>query len=272
MNFYSLSIIGTAGMLLTISASATEAVLLDDAYTGSSAALRNSNYGALPYLLIDGKQGAEKQGWLKFDFLSVLPTGVSSSQLAKATLKLYANKVTSPGSVNLWAVGPTQWTEAGIKYANSPAYLSAGAIGVPYATAAANTTGQFVLFDVTELVRDWMDGVVANSGLLLTPASPAMLIYFDSKESKTTSKPAILDITLLSAASGNGAKGDQGMPGVAGPVGNTGAPGTPGAPGAAGAVGERGEVGAAGPKGPATVLISPRGDLSMGSFVSGAQP
>ena len=259
-------------MLLTGSASATEAVLLDDAYTGSSAALRNSNYGALPYLLIDGKQDTEKQGWLKFDLLSVLPVGASSTQLAKATLKLYANKVSRPGSVNLWAVGPAPWTETGLKYANSPAYLSAGAIGVPYSTAAANTTGQFVVFDVTELVRDWMDGVVANSGLLLTPASPSMLVYFDSKESKTTSKPAVLDITLLSAGSGNGAKGDPGVPGVAGPVGDTGAPGTPGAPGVAGVVGEKGETGAAGRQGPATALILPRGDLSMGSFVSGAQP
>src|SRR5689334_17487858 len=125
MNSYFCSVIGSAGILfLTCSAPGVEAVLLNDAYTSQAASQRNINYGASPNLLIDGKSGAEKFSWLKFDILSVLPSGTTFNQVTKATLKLYANKVTNPGTVNLWAIDSTPWTEPGIKSANAPGYLS----------------------------------------------------------------------------------------------------------------------------------------------------
>ena len=58
-------------------------------------------------------------------------------------------------------------------------------------TAESNTQVNAVLqwftFDVTSLVRDWMDGSLANNGVLLRSTTPDQSFYFASSEHATTS-------------------------------------------------------------------------------------
>jgi hypothetical protein len=94
-----------------------------------------------------------------------------------------------------------------------------------------------------------------------------VLVAFDSKESTTTSHPAMLTITLIAigptgATGPTGPTGATGAAGAQGPVGPTGAQGPAGA---TGAQGPQGAVGAQGPQGPvgSTGLIGPAGAFNV---------
>jgi hypothetical protein len=104
-----------------------------------------------------------------------------------------------------------------------------------------NTAGAYITVDATPLVKAWLDGVITNHGIILTvdPGFASTSIFFDSKESATTSHPAILQVTLT----GNGAAGP------AGPTGPQGLPGSNGLQGVAGPAGPQGIPGPAGPAG-----------------------
>ncbi|MCC6382260.1 MAG: DNRLRE domain-containing protein, partial [Dehalococcoidia bacterium] len=104
-----------------------------------------SNFGALPQLQVDNSTDA----LIRFD-LSALPPGTTHASIAQATLRLYVNRVTSPGSVSFSRV-ESPWTEATATAANLP--ILGGSVGDPLQVTVANT---YYLLDVTQLVRDWV--------------------------------------------------------------------------------------------------------------------
>ena len=161
--------------------------------------------------------------------------------------------------------------------------ISALTFGAPkLADLPVNHSSNFVSIDVTEWVKAWLDGTLANEGFMIEAGSAAatLSLAFDSKESDQTSHEPRLEISLsrIGLQGPIGPEGPQGATGAAGPAGEKGADGAAGPPGPAGAVGPQGpqgDPGVQGPSGPAAVWparIEPLGDLSMGEFTEGPTP
>jgi len=155
---------------------------------------------------------------LAFD-LSTLPVGITSSDIAKATLVFYVKTVPVSGKIQASPVTQA-WNETTVTAAPSQ--------GAAAASSAIISRGNtYFALDVTNLVLDWVDIPANNQGLVLEPDSstPAASITLDSKEAIQTSHPAYIEIALKGPAGAVGAKGDKGD------KGDTGAPGLAGANG-----------------------------------------
>lgn len=89
-------------------AAAQEATLRADAYTSPTNSA--TKYGVSPVLLVTGSaststltNGANNRVWLNFD-LPALPPNTSVSQISKATLTLYADRVYAAGAFDVFLV------------------------------------------------------------------------------------------------------------------------------------------------------------------------
>jgi len=162
-----------------------------DAYTNT--ADPTTNYGASKLLDVESSQTT----YIQFN-LSSIPTGYTSSDITKATLKLYVNTATKAGSFNVDYVNGT-WSESTLDASNAPALGTTIQASVPIVTADKN---QYILIDITAAVQAWLSGT-ANDGIALVGNSPVDAT-FDSKESTTTSHPPELDIVF---AAGSGITG-----------------------------------------------------------------
>jgi hypothetical protein len=232
----SLATLLAAGSLFLPSLRAAEVPLAGDTYLSSAAP--TSNFGAATSLVI----APGNAGLVQFD----LTTVPASSTIAKAYLRLYVNKVIAGGTLNFAAV-TSSWSENAVTFNTQPA---AGAV---FASAPVSVTNTFVLVDVTTQVQGWLAAPASNYGIEITPATAAS-VQLDSKESTTTSHPAILELAIIGPAGptgATGAVGPVGSAGATGPAGPTGAPGAPGAIGPVGPVGPAGPSGAAGAPGAA---------------------
>jgi hypothetical protein len=200
-----------------------------DTYVNS--AHPSTNYGGLSNLYVSNAGTA----LLQFD-ISSLPAGTTASQIAKATLKLYVNRINTSGLVNVQPV-TSAWSESTVTYTTIPS------LGPSVAASTPSSAGQFVVIDVTSLVQGWVTTPSSNLGLALSSSSGDLVL--DSKENDETSHAAHLDITVTS----QGPVGPQGIAGVQGVAGATGPEGPQGLQGMTGATGAIGPVGPAGPAG-----------------------
>ena len=219
-------------VLAASAAYATDATVAGDAYVNS--AHPSVNYGSLSNLHVNSNGTA----LLQFD-LSSLPSGTIASQIGKATLKVFVNRINTVGSVTVQPI-TSAWSESAVTYATIPSLGTAVAAFTP--TAAE----QFVVVDITALVQSWITNPSSNFGIALSAASASYV--FDSKENDETSHAAHLDITVTSQGA-TGATGATGAVGAVGPTGATGAQGIAGVAGPMGAIGATGAVGAVGPTG-----------------------
>ena len=215
---------------------ALEATLIADAHVNSARATVNS--GTISNLYV----GAGYTALVQFD-LSLLPHGTTSSQISRAILKLYCNRVDTAGLVSLQEVGGA-WGEYSVTYATLPS------LGSTVQVFQANQAGAYIAVDVTAVVQGWINAPSTNNGLALTAGTAA--VQFDSKENDQTAHPAALDITLAS-------QGPQGLAGPAGPQGSTGA---------IGPAGPKGDTGATGPAGPAGSSSASGGLSYQGTYLS----
>src|SRR5580658_6014453 len=198
-----LSLILLAWMTITMTTTAYAQITpLGDAYTNT--ADPTTNYGAKTLLDVDG---ATQITYIQFNLASIPAT----ASISQATLKLYVNTVSAAGSFNVDYVNGT-WAEGTIDASNAPALGSTIASAVSITTADKN---QYILINVTEAVRAWLDGSETNNGIALV-ANGTFTATFDSKENTTTSHPAELDIafaggdgtiTGVTTASGSGLTG-----------------------------------------------------------------
>src|ERR1035437_10832235 len=107
------------------------------------------------------------------------------------------------------------------------------------------------MVDVTATVQKWLQSPQLNQGFILSaaPQAPATVVFFDSKESVSTSHAPELSVSFRAGVGPPGVSGPQGAPG---PTGPTGVAST--VPGPAGPIGPAGPAGAAstvpGPTGP----------------------
>jgi len=164
-----------------------------DAYTNT--AMPTTNFGSKTLLDV---QSASQTTYIQFD-LSSIPAGYTGAEVAKATLKLYVNGVTTAGSFNVDYVNGA-WSEGTITANNAPALGTTIAASVPLNTAEKN---QYILIDITAAVQAWLNGSQPNDGVALVGGN-SLNATFDSKENTTTSHPAELDIVF---AAGGGITG-----------------------------------------------------------------
>jgi hypothetical protein len=216
--------------LLPAAAFAQSVPLTQDSYVLPGTA---GNYGIQQTINLGGSNAF--QGLVQFD-LSTLPAGTTAANVGKATLVLFAKTVTAGGTINIGTANGS-WTESGVNGNNAPTAGTAVASGVSVSTAES-----FLYVDATNAVKSWITTPASNNGFIITPNDGVLNIAFDSKESTSTSHPAVLEVTLI-------AVGAPGSTGATGPTGATGAIGPTGAAGATGATGV-GTSGATGPTGP----------------------
>ncbi len=219
-----LSGVGVAGLLSAArTAAAVEATLVADAHVNSARPAVNS--GAISNLNVGGGYTA----LLQFD-LSTLPAGTTAAQVSRATLRLYCNRMDTPGLVSLQPLSGA-WGEYSVTYATLPS------LGAAAQVVQVSQAGAYVAVDVTALVQGWLTAPATNNGVALTAGTA--VVQFDSKENDLTGHSAVLDVAMASVgpAGPAGAVGAQGPAGVAGPSGPQGPQGPQGSQGPAGASG-----------------------------------
>jgi hypothetical protein len=167
-----------------------------DSYTNTATA--TTNYGTAATLGVVSSAASIQTTYIKFD-LSSIPASYTSANIAKATLKLYVNSVTTAGSFNVDYVNGT-WAEKTITSSLVPALGTTIASSVPLTAASANN---YVQIDVTSAVGEWLSGAQANDGIALV-ANSGLSATFDSKENTTQSHPAELDIVFTSGGTISG--------------------------------------------------------------------
>jgi len=162
------------------------ATLTDDAQVSASAP--NQNFGSRTTVQISG---TNLRGFFKFNLAPNLPNGTTGSQIEKATFKLFVNAVTTPGNLDLYSVAGN-WDEGTITNNTAPP------IGILFGTVAVNATQQdrWITVDLTSVVKDWLDGVQANNGMVLVAALGGVNVTVNSKENQATSHEPILEISL----------------------------------------------------------------------------
>ncbi len=186
-----------AGTLLALSAVSAVAQITPSADSYTSTAQGSTNFGTKSLLDV---QSATQTSYIQFD-LSSIPSGYTGSNVAKASLKLYVNAVTTAGSLNVDFVNGS-WAEKTITADLAPALGATIVASVPLAQSNAK---DYILIDVTPAVVAWLNGTQANDGIALVGNSP-INVNFDSKESTTTSHPPELDV-VFAGSGGSGITG-----------------------------------------------------------------
>jgi hypothetical protein len=243
---------GIAGVFLTcllVPAFGQIPTVTGDAYIQSGA---NSaqNFGGLTTMLVGpgGAAPTQNKALVQFDLSGY--SGVQSTDVRKAVLWVYVNRVTAGGGIDVYDV-TTSWAESTATWNVAPV---PGAI---LGTGAVTTASQWVGVDITTEVQGWIFNPASNNGVqLIASTFPNTAVTIDTKESTTTSHPAMLQIVLNGPPGPTGAQGAVGPTGATGTVGATGAngstgpAGSTGATGAVGATGANGSTGSAGATGP----------------------
>ena len=171
-------------LLAAGAAHASEATVAGDAYVNN--ALPTTNFGSLSNLYV-GNGGT---ALIQFD-LSSLPAGTTASQIGKATLKLYINRIDTSGLVIVQQV-TSAWSEPAVTYATMPT------LGSQVASFTPASAQQFIVVDITALVQEWVTTPSSNLGIALSSASGS--IVFDSKENQEPATPRIWILRLLRRA------------------------------------------------------------------------
>ncbi|WP_334267757.1 DNRLRE domain-containing protein [Edaphobacter sp. HDX4] len=242
-------------LVAAIRASATEATLIADTHV--NAARPSANSGTISNLNV----GAGYTSLLQFD-LGVLPSGTTAAQVSRAVLRVYCNRVDTPGTIRLQGVN-LAWGEYSVTYATLPG------LGATLGSFSVDKEGTYLSVDVTASVQGWLTNAASNNGLALTSTDAA--VQFDSKENDLTGHAPQLDIVLVSQGPPAGPKGDTGAAGLQGPVGSVGPAGPVGPTGPQGLRGDtgpQGAPGATGPQGPA----GPQGIQGAAGAVGPAGP
>lgn len=190
------------GMVVPHLAAAETMPLLADAYTKSAAAGRNFGSGKTLQLQGPPATTATARVFLKFDLSTLAAPNLETdgSHVTKATLVLGVHHVTRAGSFSVFRVTGPAWTEAALTDASAPALAGTPEGGGSLAVTDKNT---FMSIDVTQLVRDWLNGVLPDHGVALVPSGAGVSAMFDSKESTSTSHFARLEVTLTGEGDGD---------------------------------------------------------------------
>jgi hypothetical protein len=236
----------TVGLSFCVPAFAADALLTGDSFISSSSPA--SNFGTNANLAISGANTSLVQ----FS-LSSLPPGLLASNISKANLRLYVNRVTISGQASI-ALLTSSFNESTVTQATAPGVGATIASGIILGPAQV---GSYIDVDVTTQVQNAL--IPGTLGFAISSDGTAVA-QFDSKENVSTSHPATLSVVLVSvgpagAPGATGPTGPSGATGATGFTGSTGATGAAGAPstipGPTGSTGSTGPTGSTGSTGPA---------------------
>ena len=203
----------------------------------------------------------EDQGFVKFN-LSPLPP---DSQIERATLRLWPNKVQKAGTLRLHEV-LADWQEDTIH----PNQLPPTSPAFDSLVIGKDDKGHFITVDVTTIVQGWVDNPTMNFGLaLVSDQANPLKIKLDSKENRETSHPMEIEVSLMAGEGLEGPPGLQGPPGPSGSQGDPGPQGLQGIPGPTGAQGVQGLSGPTGPPGSTPLLLMVGQNCPTGEFLTG---
>jgi len=243
------NIIGALLLVICLSGmTMAQSVLSDDANTSNLPKDLDTNFGTNPNLTVS----ATNTIYLKFKLSPTLPEDIQASQIAKATLKIYVGNVSTAGAIDVVELADN-WSEKTVTARNAPAL---GDLVVTGVNIDVNKKGQYLLIDVSNAVRHWLNSST-NNGLAIV-AGTGTSVTFDSKENSQTSHEPELIVTLNRDTGPQGPQGPQGQQGPEGPQGPQGPQGATGPQGPAGPQGTPGDKGDKGDKGD-TGPIGPRG-------------
>ena len=160
----------------------------------------DQNLGGSPYIIIHSGEYVGR-GLVQFD-LSNIPSGeriVSAILLMQVSLR-YVDTSPSDQIAVHQIVSP--WTENDVTWGNQVNFLSP-----PYSAASPAETGSINAWDVTELVRGWINYGIVNYGMLIkfvneASPKPNVGIGFVSREGTANGTPPKLKITLETPTSG----------------------------------------------------------------------
>jgi hypothetical protein len=156
----------------------------------------SATHGTDMTLRLEADSSDASNVFVKFNLTSSLPPGSTATDISRATLKLFVGKLHTAGSFDVFRV-LSPWSEQD-QTVNPTINGSADAAGIP--VAAEN---QFVVVDVTQLVKDWLNGVLSNNGIVLVPSTGSSVdAEFDSKEDQTTSHEPRLEMVMAKGGSG----------------------------------------------------------------------
>src|SRR6266478_3428142 len=163
----------------------------DDTYV-SGAAPTTAN-GSVGSLVVQGSTtGKPGYTYIRFDLTSL--GTLTGPQVQKATVRLYVSAVTVGGGFDgVEVTSPTGWVEGTLIYNTPNASTPAGTpLNInPIAVQYPSGKYQYILVDVTQAVRDWLNGT-ANNGLVLKPHDTSISVAFASKEDTTYSHDPVL--------------------------------------------------------------------------------
>lgn len=220
----------TLTLILSATLSAQDLKLIADTHTRDSSP--ETPLGSLPQLLVD----ANSTAYLEFAS-DLIDSTQRSSDLRRATLRLFVNRRVSPGAISTTTLC-REVSEARLTHNNRP---SSGCPVRSEIITSLSQQQQFMDINVTEAVRSILGtGVPISFMLTVWPQSPGGSVLFDSKESVTTAHAPRLILDFIPS---------QGPTGPQGPAGPTGATGPQGPPGPTGATGPAGPMGPMGPAG-----------------------
>jgi Collagen triple helix repeat (20 copies) len=255
-------------LLIPVACAAGGNPVIADTYISSASP--GQNFGSAISLNIGGGNVA----FLAFD-LSALPTGLAASDIQRATVTVFVNRVSTAGAVDVFEI-TGGWSESSVNY-NSGIATAPLLSNLPVLNSAS-----YLTFDITPLLTQWVMGTAANNGIAIAAATtqPGTVLNIDSKESTTTSQAAFLQVTMVSngpqgpsgAQGAVGPQGPQGPQGAIGPVGPqgptgiTGSQGSQGPQGATGPQGNQGQTGPEGKQGPRGPSLTWRGPWNIGTL------
>jgi carbonic anhydrase/acetyltransferase-like protein (isoleucine patch superfamily) len=193
-------------VLLPDSSLAQQSTLTDDAHTSSRPGRQNRNFGSEELLQV----GTENRVFVRLRLTQNLPAGTVGNHVGKATLKLFISDVNTPGRIVVHRVTGA-WNEENVTEATAPALGPAEAT----LTINAGQAGKWVTIDLTQLVKDWLDGVLPNNGIALVAGAGGADVTFDSKENRRTSHEPRLGFVLNHAATADTATNAMQLNGVA---------------------------------------------------------
>lgn len=156
-----------------------------DASAGKDTYLRESsysNYDGNTEIRVGYVSAKKWRGLIEFS-LSDIPSG---SVINSAELQLYSYLITGSAGVALHRV-TRSWTESGVEWYNYDGSNAWTAEGGDYASPAESAASGFgslgwKLWNVTNLVRGWVNGTWSNYGMILMNDSASNTYYFYSSD------------------------------------------------------------------------------------------
>lgn len=189
--------------LIPLSAQALTLPVNNDATV--TTAKPNQKNGLAQKLPVDAKQSAV----LGFSYTSI-PAGVTSNQVAKATLRLWVNvKKGLPDDTLEFHTFPPAPTTVELQVTSSIAETFSS-LGSTIATQKLSnfSSGNWLELDVTDVVKSYIDNPSSAASVIYIKMAPGLSkttppsVNFDSKENTQTGHPAWIDLELTGEGAG----------------------------------------------------------------------